>query len=128
VGVRVPRLVTVMLVIALVAGPTLLDRCLISCHDEPASDSAVPTCHEHAEPASATVSIHAVEACGHDHDGLPADTLTDSRSGKSRSVLVSLGPVTVQRVEPPLPIELAHRPFDRVLTPSAQPAPVPLRV
>jgi hypothetical protein len=125
VGVKGLRVVALMLVTALVGGPTLLDRCLISCHDDPGA--SVPTCHEHADLQSPAVSIHGVEACGHDHDGLPADTLTDSRTGKTRG-LVSMEPVTVQGVEPPRPIALAHQHFDQFLTLSAQPVTIPLRV
>jgi hypothetical protein len=73
------RVVTLLLTLAMAAGPTLLDRCLVSCHDEAASASAVPACHEHAQ-VSGQLSIHGIADCGHDHEGLPADSVSDTRS------------------------------------------------
>ena len=96
---RVLRVLTLLLVAAVAAGPTLLDRCLISCHDESKGD-AVPTCHEHASDAGG-LSVHGVDACGHDHDGSPADTLTDARGNAVRHADVAAGTPHVSCSEPP---------------------------
>jgi hypothetical protein len=77
------RVVTLLLALAMAAGPTLLDRCLVRCHGEAASASAVPACHQHAQ-ASGQLSIHGTADCSHDHDGLPADSVSDARSPSFR--------------------------------------------
>jgi len=92
---------TVLLITTLAAGPTLLDRCLISCHDESKS-AAVPECHEHVAQAGDGLSVHAVDACGHDHDGSPADTLTDARGDAVRHADLVARTAADSHAEPPL--------------------------
>jgi len=84
-SVKVLRIVTLLLTVAIAAGPALLDHCLVSCHDESGSTSAVPECHEH-EQASARdqLSIYGTAECAHDHEGLPADSVSDTRLASSR--------------------------------------------
>ena len=121
------RIETLMLVTALGAGPALLDRCLISCHDDSPSDSAVPTCHEHAATSTAP-SVHGVQACGHDHDGLPADTIGDSRAAKARHISMSTLAVMVYRPVPPTSVDLPVLRRDRHLTLVGRTVPLPLRL
>jgi hypothetical protein len=85
------RVVTLLVTLAMAAGPTLLDRCLVSCHDEAASAAAVPACHEHAQ-ASDQLSIHGIADCGHDHEGLPADSVSDTRSASFRHAQPAVAP------------------------------------
>jgi hypothetical protein len=125
--VKVLRSVAVMLMTGLVAGPALLDRCLISCHDDSASESAVPTCHEHAQ-ASMASSIHGVEACGHDHDGLPADTITDTRAAKTRHGLPFAAVPAVRHLDPPRSIDFALEQVSEDRTSSGRPVRIPLRL
>jgi hypothetical protein len=82
------RVVAFLMAFFVAAGPALLDRCLISCHDEPSSGSAVPPCHE-SVPETRTVSIHGLSACGHDHEALPADTIADGRVFAARHLSVA---------------------------------------
>jgi len=98
-AVRAVRLLTLLLVATIAAGPTLLDRCLISCHDESKSDAA-PACHEHAAQPSDGLSVHAVDACGHDHDGSPADTVTDARGNAVRHADLVASTAAVGHAEP----------------------------
>lgn len=110
--VRAVRLLTLLLAMTIAAGPTLLDRCLISCHDESTSE-AVPACHEHASPGDG-LAIHGVEACGHDHDGSPADTVTDARGNAVRHADLAAATVIASHPEPPGSTASAlHQRFDR---------------
>ena len=82
---KVLRVVTLLLTVAIAAGPALLDRCLVSCHDEAGATSAVPACHEHEQTsASGQLSIYGTAECAHDHEGLPADSVSDTRLVSSR--------------------------------------------
>ena len=126
-AVRAVRLLTLLLVATIAAGPTLLDRCLISCHDESKSD-AVPACHEHVAQPGDGLSVHAVDACGHDHDGSPADTVTDARGNAVRHADLVASTAAVSHAEPPLSggavfqLRIAWRP------PSASPVLTALRL
>jgi len=124
--VRAVRILRLLLAVTIAAGPTLLDRCLISCHDDSTS-GAVPACHEHTS-SDEVLSIHGVEACGHDHDGSPADTLTDVRGNAARHADLAASTVTVSHPEPPRSTSsVLHQRFDHQLL-SAFPLLTPLRV
>lgn len=79
--VRLPRLLALLLVLALGCGAALLDPCLLGCH-EPVQQSAVPPCH--AAEAQSGTSIAGTAECGHDHTGLEADTPLESRLTTAR--------------------------------------------
>jgi hypothetical protein len=90
-----------LLAVVLAGGPTLLDRCLISCHDEPASQSTVPPCHEH-QASDDGLSVYGVSACGHDHESLPADTTaSDARVSSVRSLAAFAVAPVICVLEPP---------------------------
>ena len=91
-------MLTLLLVAAVAAGPTLLDRCLISCHDE-SKGAAVPSCHEHASEGDG-LSLQRVAACGHAHDGSPADTVTDAVGNGTRHADLAAGTAPGHYPEP----------------------------
>ncbi|MGC4083444.1 MAG: hypothetical protein QM736_15370 [Vicinamibacterales bacterium] len=79
---RVPsfRSIAVFLLLAFVSSPALLDRCLVSCHDETPSQTAVPPCHDVGHRAQTGPDMRGVGGCGHDHASLDADRTPDSRA------------------------------------------------
>ena len=75
------RVIAVLLVLGVGAGPALLDPCLTGCH-EPAAQAAVPTCHGSADPVG--TSIASTAGCGHDHTAIDADPPLEWRSSAPR--------------------------------------------
>lgn len=71
------RSIAVVLLLALLCGPAMIDPCLFDCHDSAAADSAVPPCHDVASHDGLAVS--GVSACDHDHAALAADAVGDVR-------------------------------------------------
>jgi hypothetical protein len=120
------RVVACVLLLSLAAGPMVLDRCLISCHDQPAA-AAAPPCHQ--QPAvSDAPSIRGVGACDHDHESLVADSSNDSKVGPTAPVAAASRPVS--------PVtDASDRTSSRLVSasassspPSRSPVRVPLRV
>lgn len=82
--VRLWRVIALLLVLGVGAGPALLDPCLVGCH-EPAAQAAIPSCHESAETSGVSgLSIAGTADCGHDHTGIEADSPIESRLTSAR--------------------------------------------
>ena len=126
-AVRRARALALLLAALVAAGPVLLDRCLISCHDELSSESAVPSCHEHVAEGNAP-SVHGVSACGHDHEALPADTVIDGRVAGQRHVSPVAVASAVYELHLPVPLSLAVAPHRAVPYAPFGPVLVQLRV
>lgn len=78
--VRLWRVIALLLVLGVGAGPALLDPCLTGCH-EPAVQAGVAPCHEAPTTVdTAATSIAGTAACGHDHTGIDADSPVETRS------------------------------------------------
>lgn len=82
--VRLWRVIALLLVLGVGAGPALLDPCLFGCH-EPVEQAAVPACHEAAHTAG--TSIAGTADCGHDHTGIEADSALESRLTSARQAV-----------------------------------------
>jgi hypothetical protein len=81
------RVIALLLVLGVGAGPALLDPCLAGCH-EPADRTAVPACHESA--AATGTAISGTADCGHDHTGIEADTALESRLTSARQAVQAM--------------------------------------
>jgi len=117
---------TLLLIAAVAAGPSLLDRCLISCHDE-SNGADPPACHEHASDVDG-LSVRGVDACVHDHDGSPADTLTDVRGNATRHADLLAATTQGHHPEPPRSASLGLHQWIDLPSPSPIQTLTPLRV
>ena len=77
---RLWRIVALLLVLGVGAGPALMDPCLTGCH-EPGVRTAAAPCHEAPSTVdAAATSVAGTAACGHDHTGIDADSPRETRS------------------------------------------------
>jgi hypothetical protein len=101
----------IALLVVLFAGSTLLDRCLIACHDDGPDTAAAsePSCHQAAAPATTDRSLRGSSHCDHDHDGLVADAAVDARAVHAAHVDAPLALVSNVRLHAPgLPFDTLH--------------------
>lgn len=107
----------------------VLDRCLVTCHDESPAQAAVPPCHEHAATGlTASASLHGVGACGHDHDTLDAERVGDMRAGSTLHFsLVALVPAARVSV-PPSARQRSERRSEASPPPAQLTIDLPLRI
>jgi hypothetical protein len=86
----------VVLAVALLALPLVLDRCAASCDAHP--DIATPSCHH---SAATTIGIGQTPSpCGHDHGGpvvVPADRIVHVLPAFDSAVAVAVAAVTPAR-------------------------------
>ncbi|HUR35615.1 MAG TPA: hypothetical protein VM032_17550 [Vicinamibacterales bacterium] len=105
---RMCRFVALLLSIGIAAGPGLLDRCLISCHDQGTTAADEPSCHEHAVSGQDT-SWHGLTACDHGHDPQPVDAVGDGgAAGATRHILAVALAHAAFVFEPPAALSLTR--------------------
>jgi hypothetical protein len=106
--------VAILLVVACVALPLVLDQCATSCEAHSSSSAAAPSCHH---TGSLTERVGSMPApCGHDHNG-PVATAAVAPSPASRP-LVLMPAITI---DPMAANDLVAHWID---APSATPAPI----
>ena len=96
--VRLWRVIAILLVLGVGAGPVLLDPCLAGCH-APSAQAAVPACHESVETPGA--SLASTAGCGHDHTAMDADSPLESRLTSARQ---AVQPLDLPEVIPSQPL------------------------
>jgi len=101
------RLVSASLVAALLAGPVILDACLVTCHTSPSTQAAVgsgaPSCHHAADQPDARLEPPPA-SCGHDHSPAPL-TMTAKERGVDARVDAASDIVDSLAIHSPAPLE-----------------------
>jgi hypothetical protein len=129
---RAARLVTALIVVGLVAGPVVLDACLISCHseDEHRPISGTPACH-HASPNPGAHVKAPVNPCPHDHGANPSTLAArdqDTRGSRDAHCDSGLHICVSSAFEGWTSAEPAPLILSTATARAGAPAPTPLRV
>lgn len=86
---------SLMLALAVVALPLILNQCVVSCdaHQAPVTAKGSPACH-HTKPLSPGIG-HLPTSCGHDHNGTTPTVVSNSIApNRGSDSLVAVTPAT----------------------------------